>query len=156
MSIAETVRAYLESQGVEYQLIPHSPAGTSSETAEHAHVPGRSFAKSVVVEGGDHCAVVVVPATDHIHLGELRRELGRTYALATEEEVQALFADCDPGSVPPFGQAYGIDVLVDAGLLKLTRVFVESGDRAALLAIPGEQFRRLMKDARKGRYGHPV
>ncbi|MFU8817168.1 MAG: aminoacyl-tRNA deacylase [Pseudomonadales bacterium] len=154
--MAKTVHDYLAEHEVEYDVVPHAPAGTSMETAEHAHVPGRSFAKAVVVEDRDNCALVVVPATDHIHLGELRRELGSTYGLATEGEVRQLFADCDPGSVPPFGQAYGLEVLVDSGLLKQPRVFVESGDRAALLAISGEHFRRLMKNARSGRYGHPA
>jgi Ala-tRNA(Pro) deacylase len=70
--------------------------------------------------------------------------------------VRRIFADCDLGSVPPFGQAYGIEVLLDDSLLERDRVFVESGDRGALLALKGEDFRRLMQDARRGRYGHPA
>ena len=155
MSVAKRVSAFLDEQGVDYELVPHVPAGTSSRTAEAAHVPGASLAKAVLVEDPSHCAVVVVPATEQLHLGELRMELGDTYALATEEDVQRIFADCDLGSVPAFGQAYGLEVLVDDSLLEQKRVYVESGDRAALLAIDGGDFRRLMKDARHGRYGHP-
>jgi len=119
-------------------------------------VSGRTFAKAVVVEDAQRCAVVVVPAHEHIHLGELRRAFGSTYALATEETIRARFSDCDGGSVPPFGEAYGLDVLVDRTLLELPRVYVESGGRATLLAIDGEDFRRLMGRARPGRYGHAV
>jgi Ala-tRNA(Pro) deacylase len=153
--IAPTLRAFLEAEGVDYEIVPHAPADTSSETAEAAHIPGRSIAKAVVVEGAEHRVVVVVPAHEHIHLGELRRELGATYALMTEADVRELFRDCEGGPVPPFGQAYGLDVLVDDTLLEQPRVYVEGGARAALLAIPGHQFRRLMRSARTGRYGHP-
>lgn len=153
MSMASTLRAFLDEQGVTYELVPHAPAGTSSETAEAAHVPGRCLAKGVVVEDGTHCAVVVLPATEQVHLGELRRELGDTYALATEEGVERVFDDCDVGSVPALGQAYGLEVLLDESLLDQERVFVESGDRAALVALEGDDFRRLMQNARLGRYG---
>ena len=155
MSIAGKLSAFLEDHGVGFEVVPHAPAATSSRTAQAAHVPGARLAKAVLVEDPKHCSVVVVPATEQLHLGELRRELGNTYALATEEEVERIFADCDLGSVPAFGQAYGLEVLVDDSLLEQERVYVESGDRAALLAIDGDDFRRLMKDARRGRYGHP-
>ena len=155
MAMAEAVRAFLSARGVDYEVVPHAPAGTSSRTAQAAHVPGASLAKAVVVEDPSHCVLVVLPATAQVHLGDLRRELGDTYALATEENVQRIFADCDAGSVPPFGQVYGLDVLLDESLLDQERVYLESGDRAALLVMKGEDFRRLMGDARRGRYGHP-
>ncbi len=156
MSIAPTVRTFLEQHGVQFDIVPHAPAGTSSERAQAAHVPGARLAKSVVVQDEDHYAVVVLPATDQVHLGELRRQLGDTYALATEEGLTHVFADCDEGSVPPFGQAYGLDVLVDDSLLDQERIYAEGGDRAALVAIRGEDFRELMKDARKGHFGQPA
>jgi Ala-tRNA(Pro) deacylase len=154
MEMADTVRAYLDSRGVAYEVVPHAPADTSSATAEAAHVRGRSFAKAVVVESSRHRAVVVVPAHEHVHLGQLRRDLGGTYALATEDGLREIFTDCDAGSVPPFGEPYGLDVLLDEALLEEPKVFVESGARAALLAIPGAEFQRLMQGARKGNYGH--
>ena len=156
MPIASKLREFLDQRGIDYELVPHAPASTSSETAEAAHVPGANLAKAVVVENGTQCTVVVVPATEQLHLGELRKELGDTYALATEEGVERVFSDCEVGSVPPFGQAYGLDVMVDDSLLEHDRVFVQCGDRAALLSLQGDDFRQLMKDARHGHYGHPA
>lgn len=156
MSIAGTIRNYLDDHGVSYELVVHQPAGSSPETAQAAHVPGADLAKAVVLEKGDQAVLLAVPATRQVHLGELRRELGDTLALATEERVEQLFPDCDRGSVPPFGQAYGLDVLVDQDLLDHERIYAESGDRAALLALDGSAFRELMRHARAGRYGHPA
>lgn len=155
MTMAATVRNYLDRHGVRYEVVPHSPAGTSSERAELAHVPGGSLAKGVVVEHDEQYSLVVLPATEHVHLGELRHELGEVYALATEDGLGKLFPDCDSGSVPPFGEAYGLDVLIDESLLHHERVYAECGDRAALLRLHGEDFRRLMSGARRGSYAHP-
>jgi Ala-tRNA(Pro) deacylase len=152
--VAAKLQGFLEAQGVEHRPVPHAPAPTSSETAQAAHVPGARLAKAVVVEVPDHCAVVVLPATAQVHLGELRRILGETCALATEPTVAQLFDDCEAGSVPPFGQAYGLEVLVDDRLLEHDRVFVQSGDRVTLLELDGDDFRRLMKDARHGCFSH--
>lgn len=153
MPMANTLRGFLEERDVDYDIVAHAPAGTSSETAQAAHVPGACLAKAVMVEDASHCALVVVPATEQVHLGDLRRELGGTYALATQESVGRVFSDCDAGSVPPFGQAYGIEVLLDESLLAGHRMYVESGHRGALVALAGDDFRRLMQDARRGRYG---
>jgi len=157
MTIANTVQSYLQDHHVDFELVPHQPAGTSSETAQAAHVPGAKLAKAVVVEDQEnHYAMVVVPATEQVHLGELRQELGETVALATEDTIARMFADCDTGSVPPFGQAYGVDVLLDDDLLECDRVYAESGDRGALIALAGDDFRQLMQAARHGHYGHPA
>lgn len=157
MAIAGTLKRYLEDHHVDYEVVPHQPAGTSAETAQAAHVPGAKLAKAVVVDDQERrYAMVVVPSTEQIHLGELRQELGETVALATEDTIGRMFADCDTGSVPPFGQAYGIDVLLDDDLRECDRVYAESGDRGALIAVAGSDFRELMQAARHGRYGHPA
>jgi Ala-tRNA(Pro) deacylase len=154
LSVPPTLVAYLRTRRVRFELIPHTPADTGHETAEAAHVPGGSLAKAVVVETSGRCFVVVLSALQRVHLGALRREFGRVFALATEQGVKSLFPDCDPGSTPPFGQAYGIKVLLDESLVRHDRVYVASGSRTALIALVGEEFRRLMVSARRGRYGH--
>lgn len=154
--IARTVQKFLDEHDVDYELVPHSPAGTSSETAQVAHVPGANLAKAVAIDSGERLILVVVPATEQVHLGELREELGQHVALATESGLQRVFTDCQVGSVPPFGQAYGVEVVLDCALLEHDRVYAESGDRAALLALRGQDFAELMRDSRRGRYGHPA
>lgn len=155
MAVAGTLQAFLNDRNVEYEVVPHSPAGTSSQTAQAAHVPGAQLAKAVVISEAGRLSVVVIPATEQVHLGELRQELGDTCALATEPDIERVFPDCDRGSVPPFGEAYGLDVLVDDALLEQDRLFAESGDRGALVALAGDDFRALMRPARHGRYGYP-
>lgn len=155
MSISATVRHYLDHSGTSYELVRHSRAFTSMETAQAAHVAGERLVKSVVVKEGDghHYAIVALPSTHRVQLPSLCEQLGRSYELASEQEIRKLLPDCDVGSVPPFGQAYGIEVLLDDALLQIDDVYAEGGDHEELVHLSGDDFRKLMSQARHGRFG---
>jgi hypothetical protein len=44
------------------------------------------------------------PASHHIHLSDLRMQLGDKVDLASEDEIAQLFRDCARGAVPPVGE----------------------------------------------------
>ena len=147
MAIAASLNQYLEQQSVDFQLVGHPHTGSSMETAAAAHVPGDRLAKAVVLNDGESFLIIVVPSDYHVHLGRLHKHLGREVGLATEEELAALFPDCDVGAVPPLGQVYGVRTLVDSMLFSMPEVFFESGDHEHLVKVSGEQFRTLLKKA---------
>jgi len=39
-----------------------------------------------------------------------------TVRIATEAELEEVFADCEPGALPPFGRLYGLTTILDASL----------------------------------------
>jgi Ala-tRNA(Pro) deacylase len=101
MAIAHRVENYMMQYGVQYDVITHPHSHSSMETAELAHVPGDRLAKSVVLEDEDGFLMAVLPSTRHVRLGQLSREMNRRFRLATEEEIGALFEDCERGAIPP-------------------------------------------------------
>jgi Ala-tRNA(Pro) deacylase len=155
MTISATLKRYLESRGASYELVFHPITGSSSETAEAAHISGNRIAKTVVLRDGDRgdgYLLAVVPAAHHLSLEMVRAWLGRSVALASEQEVGKLFPDCDLGAIPPFGDAYGLAAVVDDALIGLDEVHVEGGDHRSLVKVDGPQFRELMAGARHGRF----
>ena len=153
MTIASTLQRHLQGQGVAYEVLDHPLTGSSSETAQLAHISGNRIAKTVVLrDRGDGYLLVVVPATHHLSLEMMQAWLGRSVALASEQEIGKLFPDCDLGAIPPVGGAYGLDVVLDDSLAGLEEVFFEGGDHRTLVKVAGEQFRRLMSGARHGRF----
>ena len=60
--------------------------------------------------------LAVLPASRYIQFDELRRLLGSDVDIAGEEQVETLFLDCEPGSVPALGAAYGLNVVLDDSL----------------------------------------
>jgi Ala-tRNA(Pro) deacylase len=99
--------------------------------------------------------LAVLPASRHIQFEELRRLLGSHVDMASEEQIETLFLDCESGAVPALGAAYGLNVVVDDSLAQQPDVYFEGGDHANLVHISGASFQQLTADARHGRFtGH--
>jgi Ala-tRNA(Pro) deacylase len=112
MTVSPTLQKYLD-QSVTYDLIPHAPTLSSTRTAEACHVPGEALAKAVVLRRDGGYMMAVLPASRHLHLSALKSQLGHHVDLASEKEIAELFVDCDIGAIPPLGECYGLDVIVD-------------------------------------------
>ena len=154
MGVAITLRQYLDDQGVDYEVLEHTPTATSSLTAHSTHLPGDLVAKAVVLRDESGYMVAVLPASHHIDLEQLQSWLGRNLRLASEEDASRLFADCALGAFPAIGAAYGLQVAVEESLAGQLDVYVEGGDHTCLLHMSGEQFGGLMKNARHGHFSH--
>lgn len=147
MSIAASVERRLNQMHVKYDLIPHRHTSSSTYTAQAAHVPGEQLAKCVMLEDDRGYVMAVLPAASKVDLGSLHRRLGRDLGLATESEFAHLFADCEPGAIPPLADAYGIEAIVDDSLIGKQDIYFESGDHCALVHVSGDDFLRLMGNA---------
>ena len=122
MGIAVTLAQYLVGRKVAYELVPHPHTETASACAAASGVPAESVVKAVVLTGRDGFMVALLPASRHIQFDELRRMLGDDVNMASEEQIETLFLDCQPGSVPAIGAAYGLNVVVDDSLAQQPEV----------------------------------
>ena len=120
MGIAITLAQYLLDRDVAYELVPHLHTETALASAAASGLPADSVVKAVVLKGADGFMLALLPASRHIEFDELRQVLGTGVDLAGEEQVETLFPDCEPGSVPALGAAYGLDVVVDDSLARQT------------------------------------
>jgi len=152
MTIAATVKSYIEGRGVAYEVITHPASGSSHETAEAAHVDEVHIAKGVILEDSAGPVMVVVPGKAWVNLSAIRKELDREMALAEEKDAAGYFPDCDLGAIPPLGPAYGIETLVDKALTSLAYVYLESGDHRNLIKINGEALPELLSGVRHGHF----
>lgn len=155
MSTSRTIADYLEERGVPFTAHQHPRSTTSAETARLARVPEQAIAKAVALRDDEGVFLAVLPAAHNILLGELWRETHRPAHLATEAEIAEIFPDCDLGAVPPFGEAYGLETIVDGHLLDEPVVYCEGGDHETLLEVAGADFSRLMESARLGAFARP-
>ena len=153
MAIAVKVQDYMARRGARYDVLTHPHSTHSAETAELAHVPGDSVAKSVILEDEDGMVMAVLPSTCSVRLGRLSKEMNRRLRLATEEGLRHAFPDCAPGAIPPLGPAYGIRTIVDDSLELQAEIFFEGGDHECLVHMSGEQFRALMGEAQRAHFG---
>ena len=147
MSIAVTLKEYLTKHRLDFELIEHPRTASTMRSAEVAHIPGDQMAKGVLLGDDQSYLLAVIPATHRLEIDRLNQLLGRTLELMPETEVIDALADCEPGSVPPLGTAYGIDTVVEEGLLHQSDVYFESGDHSELIHVSGKVFSDMMSDA---------
>lgn len=151
MSLANRVADYLTTEGISYDLVSHSHTDTSLASARSAHVPETCVVKSVVLEDDQGTYVMaVIPANRRLKISMLNKMLDRNLGLATEDELGALFSDCDLGAVPPLGRMYGMDLVWDEKIGDLKDVYFEGGDHESLVHMTGSAFKTLMRNERYG------
>lgn len=156
MGIAYTFEHFLARNGVDYDIVGHPYTWSTLDAARSARIPGDFVAKAVMLEDDDGVLMAVLPATHRVELGLLHCQLDRELSMVSEERINDLFEDCEPGAIPPVGTAYGIETLVDDSLLDLPEVYLEAGDHQELIRLRAEQFRTLMADGKRGYFSHHI
>jgi Ala-tRNA(Pro) deacylase len=154
MSMSARIESHLLDREVVYELIQHKPTGSTHESASAAHVRDHQVAKAVMVHDGAAQAMAVIPGDARLDLDTLSVHGGRRFRLDDETDLARLFPDCAPGAVPPLGPLYGIETYLDEALTTPEPVYFEAGDHMFLVCVSGEDFQRLLPDARRGHYGH--
>jgi Ala-tRNA(Pro) deacylase len=159
MTIAHTLKSFLDNQHVPYELVPHGHTMTSLRAADVAHVRASWVAKAVLLEEDlehSHYRMAVVPASHRLQLSDAGRQLGRKVHLATEEDAAMLFADCETGAIPALGSAYGVETLVEDSLLGHPEVYFEAGDHEHFVRMSTPDFMRLLGDCPHGDIARPI
>ena len=143
---AQKLKQFLDENGVRYVRIIHSPAYTSQEIAANAHVPGKELAKTVMVRLDGKMAMAVVPATTQVDLDKLRKATGASSAeVATEADFRDAFPECEAGAMPPFGNLYDMQVLVDKALKEDETIAFNAGAHSELVKMEFADYKRLVK-----------
>jgi Ala-tRNA(Pro) deacylase len=156
MSIANTVKWYLDSEQLSYEILQHPHTSSSAETADAAYIWEDQLAKSVLLEDEAGYVMAILPASNRVDLKKLRESMHRPLELATEAELGEIFADCEIGAVPPLGQAYGIPMIYDDCLASLANVYFEAGDHEDLVYMGGAEFMQLLGKASHAKFSTPI
>ena len=120
---------WLAGRGVEYELREHPETFTAEATARADHIDPRRFAKVVGVATPDgRSALLLVDAPDHVDLAKARRLMGAAdVRVLTEGEFAALAPDCEPGTIPPVPELFGVPVYADFALREVPEIVFRAG-----------------------------
>ncbi|MBV4460975.1 YbaK/EbsC family protein [Pseudomonas sp. COR58] len=151
MRMARKVQSSLKQAQCEYDIVAHPHSSSSLETARVAGVPAERVAKSVILDDRHgHYLMAVLPASHHLDLSKVPD--GGQWQITRESNLAHLFDDCERGAVPPLGDAYGLDMVIDPLLTRQKDIYLEAGNHNNLLhmsipeflkAVPHAQVREL-------------
>lgn len=140
----ERLKLYLSENGVAYEVQHHRDVFTSQKLAAELHEKGRHIGKVFMAWADGKFIMLVLPATRKVDLELARAALGANYVrLAREEEFRHLFADCDLGAMPPFGNLYGLPVYLDRSLTDMPYLVFEAGTHREAMRISMPDYVRL-------------
>lgn len=146
MTVSTDLKAYLDHNGVKYQVLSHAKAMTALEVAQKQAVPGQQLAKTVVVKADAKFLLAVLPCTYRVNLQELGKAMkAKEITLAPEMEFKNLFPDCELGAMSPFGGLYHMPVWVDESLTWDKEIVFNAGSHTETIKMSFKDFEKLAK-----------
>src|SRR5262245_39033097 len=104
----------LDQRRIRYTQLHHEDVSTAEELAEIEHFPADQVATLCAVLADNRLLEVVVPATRTVDLKKVRAWAHcDEIHLASDEEMEQLFPDCQRGAVPPVRYWSSCPVLMD-------------------------------------------
>lgn len=137
---------YLDKHDKQYVVVTHSKAYTAPEVAASAHIPGKNMAKAIITKVDDDMKMVVLPSTHDVDFDQIKNSLkADEVQLATEDEFEDLFPDCELGAMPPFGNLYDMDTLVEKSLSDDKEIAFNAGTHKEAVKMAYKDFEELVR-----------
>ncbi len=142
------VSQFLADEKITFEEVLHAPAFTSQKLARSLHISGRRVVKSVLLKGPKSFVVAVLPAAQIIELGKLGGFFGGPVRLATVQELNEQFLDCEWGVAMPFGRLYGLGTILEARIPLDATIVFEAQLHAVAIKMQCRDFARLERPER--------
>ena len=148
--VTEDIKKALIKSDSWFETFEHEPVKTSEEAAKTR--PGYSLhqgAKAIIVsvkapKKDKVFVMLVLPA--HLRFDNKKVKdyyKAKDIRFATEQEVLDLTNGVQIGAVPPFGNRFNLEVVVDPKLLKNEKIVFNAGDRSFSIAMKSEDYKKL-------------
>lgn len=137
---------YLDRNSIKYVATTHSPAYTATEVALIAHLPGKEVAKTVMINIDGKMCMAVLSSSYMVDFALLQKALqAKDVELASETDFKELFPECELGAMPPLGNLFGFDVIVDRSLKGSDEIVFNAGNHRELIRMAYADFERLVR-----------
>jgi len=149
--VVKQITSLLKQNGLWHETFTHKPVITSEEAAKiRTGYSLHQGAKAMIVrikisEADKKFVMLVLPANlrfDNVKVKTIFK--AKDIRLATEEEISNLTDGVQIGGVPPFGNLFGLEVIVDPKLLENEKIIFNAGDRRFSVAMLSKDYQTLV------------
>ena len=146
MPVLRRLKEVFDQAKISYEVYNHPRAFTAQEIAATQHITGRAMAKVVMLNVDGSFVMAVLPSNRMVDFKLAKAGLGATdISLATEEQFATLFPECEIGAMPPFGNLFGVTVIVDPALERYESIFFNAGNHLQTVRLKYRDFKALVK-----------
>lgn len=137
------VTEHLERLGVRFEVLPHARSETACEEARALGLSTHEVLKPVVLNVETGHAIALIPASARLDLELTRTALGDpSTELASETDIEGIFPEFEPGSIPAVPSLLHIPVVIDRSILNLRKVTFSAGIQRESVRFETEQLLR--------------
>ncbi len=147
MTLAATVKHFLDDHHVSYRTLAHERTYSVLEVARILEIEPEQILQVRLMKDDLGMALAIFPLSHQIDLGKLSRTTPRSFQILSVKETDRFFYDCEPGSHPPFGNAYGCSLFLDSAMSDLEFVYFQTGSHTALIQMKSDDFQFLVGEA---------
>ena len=145
MPIARKLQTFLKENYIDYEVVSHPYSERALDTAYSACIPVKNMTKAVILNDKKGFVMAVMPSIHKLVLRWINGQMSRDLQLASEQQLERLFPDCDKGAVPAAGTAYGLLTCWDDELNSVQDLYIEGGNHRELVHLGRDQFKRLLQ-----------
>jgi len=89
--------------------------------------------------------MLVLPGVSRFDVNRVKQLFeAKDIRFATEQEVDDLTIGVKPGGVPPFGNLFGLEVIVDPRLLENEKIIFNAGDKSFSVGMYSKDYLQLV------------
>lgn len=147
MSIAASIKRYLDHRRIFYKLHALPAADSFLRATQKIHVPTNALVQGTVLCDRFGLVLAITSTDRSLDLDALSRLMGRTFERASTAQIRAVFKDCDIEHIAPLGEPYGVRAIIDDSLVDLTDVYFVAGTKTHIIHTNSKNFFQLQGNA---------
>ncbi len=142
----DRLKQYLTDNQVYFEVQEHRQVYTIQEVAATLHEKGEYVAKVFIVWTDGQLIMLVLPAPALVDVDRVGKIVkAKETRRAREFEFAQIFADCDVGAMPPFGNLYDVPVYLDRTLVDEPYIVFQAGTHHTTMKIAMSDYQQLVK-----------
>lgn len=137
----------LKDHGVWFETFEHEPVRTSEQAAKlrdgyTINQGAKAMIVRVKISNTERKFVMLVlPGGMRFDTRKVKKLFNaKDIRFATEEEISSITEGVLPGGVPPFGNIFGLEVIVDPLLLENEKIIFNAGDRSFSIGMGSQDY----------------
>lgn len=141
----------LKTNEVWFETFEHEPVRTSEEAAKirngyTIHQGAKALIVRVKISNvNKKFMMLVFPGDLRFDTSKIKQLFtAKDVRFATEEEVLKLTNGIQPGGVPPFGNLFNLEVVVDPSLLQNEKIVFNAGDRSFSIGMNSADYKMIV------------
>lgn len=150
--LTKKITQLLQQHNCWFETFEHQPVRTSEEAAQvRTGFSLEQGAKAILIRvkrssSDKFFAMLVLPGNAKFDSPKVKDYFAaKDIRFATETEVLEITDGVQPGGVPPFGNLFGLEVVVDPSLLQHQKIIFNAGDRSFSVGMLAEDYVRLVQ-----------